>query len=683
MQNTTSQQQTFMTKPAMPAPAPTMDMPNGNMPQAPKKRMSLKPKQMFAVVGLVLFLVVAVMGVMIAQRQVAQKGEDVTPVAPTAPDSQPSASTYEPNNCATLFFVPGSEGVCDTKKALTDFTANKGTNIPPGSSFNVGDEFVFSITIKQPSKGTAKDVIVEDTLPNSLQFVSGPTGTVPYTITNNGQTVTATIPEMGPESTIKVEFKVKVAQGNYGDHVNTAKVTSTDVVPEPGSCTYSFKTLLGVTECVSKELYDTRGQLVPDGGALTRGKEYEYRVTVKATNRSLGEVKILDELPEELEYVRPAAGSEKYIVNDPTSGILTANFGVLEDEEMTLGFIMKVPEDLEPTKFENIAKVYAFPVNSRQPEPPANADICSVAHTILPVGTAECVSKQAFTQNGVEIKSGSEIKPAQTFMYRITVLAEQTTTGPVTVSDTLPAGINFIEDPDNTPGISESNGVVTIELGQMQSGERKVVEFMVQVVANPTAETFKNVATITTGGSSETEHKCELPLDLDVEYSCNSECDTNADCAEAGDDFICYNTGDGKYCRLEENPTNASCLPPTAPPTTPPPTGTPTPTPPTGTGTPIPTGTPAPTAVVTPAPGCDELCVQNSDCSNIDHICTTTADGSMRCRLAEYPTSNTCTIPAQPALPPELPATGPADWLNWLKAGLVTLGIGTALFLLL
>lgn len=676
MQNTTTQSQNFMTKPGMPSEAPKLDQPTT---PSPKKKMGSKPKKLFAVAGLVLFLIVAVMGVLIAQKQVAGPGEEIVPVAPTAPDSQPSASTYEPNNCVTLFNVPDSEGVCDTKEAYTDFTALKGsTKIPAGSKFNVGDEFVFSITVLQSSKGTAKDVVLVDELPDSLRFVSGPTGNVGYTITNDGQKVTATIAEMGPESSVSVEFKVRVAQGNYGTHLNTAFVLNDESSQEPGACTYGFETLQGITECVSKEMYDLEGQLIADGGALTRGKEYEYRVTVKATNRSLGEVKIIDELPEELEYVRPTPESEKYIVNDPSSGILTANFGVLEDEEMTLGFIMRVPEDIEPTKFENLAKVYAFPVNSRQPEPPANADVCSVSHTILPIGTAECVSKKAYDENGREIVSGSEIDPAQTFMYKITVMAEQTTNGPVTVTDNLPTGIRFIEDESNTEGVSENNGIVTIELGQMQTGQEEVIQFMVQVVNQPTVETFNNVATVITGGSTETEHTCELPLDLNIDYSCNSECETNENCAEAGNDYICYNTGDGKFCRLEENPTNISCLPPST--ATPTPTPTPTPT---GTGTPIPTGTPTPTPVVTPAPGCDDLCTVNADCSNIDHICTTTADGSNRCRLADYPDSDTCTVPAQPTLPPQLPETGPADWLNWLKAGLVTLGIGTALFLLL
>lgn len=672
MQNTTTQPQNFYTQPTMPAAAP---QPIGQT-EMPKKGGKMKPKQLLAVVGLVLFVIVAAMGILIAQRQVAGPGEDVTPVAPTAPESEPAASTYEPNNCVTIFNVPAPFADCASKVALTDFTNAGGKTIPVGSDFNVGDQFVFSLSVSNPGEGTVQNAKLIDNLPNSLQFVSGPTNP-PYTITNNGQTVTATIPQVGPKSTVKVEFKVVVTAANYGSNTNSAYVENLNLEKPDKMCSYDFITLEGVTECVDKTLVDTRGRLIPNGGALTRGQRYEYRVTAKATNRSLGEVKVHDVLPEELDYIGPAAGSEKYITNDPNSGILIANFGVLEDEEATLGFIVEVPDDIEPTEFTNKALVYAFPPTSRQPEPPSNADECSISHTILPIGTAECVEKEAFTVNGTEIASGSDITPGQEFTYRITVLAEQTTTGPVVLVDELPRDIRYVEDPSNTPGIVESpEGTLTLNLGTMTSGQEEVVEFRVQLVANPQEETFRNVAIVTTDG--DVKHTCELPLDVEKDYSCNSECDTNENCATIGSGYICYTTSSGNFCRLASNPTNVSCQNPTPTPTpTPPPTGTPTPTPP-------PTGTPTPTP--TPAPGCNDLCVQNADCSNSSHICVTTDDGSMRCRLADYPSSSTCTIPTvaeQPVLPQELPQTGPADWLNWLKAGLVTLGIGTALFLLL
>lgn len=691
MINETQNQQDFYTKPSASAVPSTQSAVKdsgmkpttstatvGSGSTTPPKLAGMKnrkTKNIIAVAGLVVFVMVALMGVLIAQRQVTAPGEDVRPVAPTAPESQPEASSVQPNSCFVSFTVPEAGVVCNSKTAYTDFASEQGSSpIAPGTEFNVGDEFVFRLAIAQPTQGVAYNVVVEDTLPASLEYVSAPAN-AGYTITADGQTVTAEIGEMIASSTVTVEFKVRVRNTTFGEQRNTATVTSgsTASTDTENSCSYPYSVVQGEVQCVDKTMYTLEGELVATGGAIDRGEEYEYRVLVRATNRTIGKVRVYDVIPEALEYVRPAAGSEQYIINDPSTGTLIAELGQLEDEDITLGFIVRVPEDPELGEFTNTALVYSAEEFTSE-EPPQRADECSVAHTILPIGTAECVEKEAFTDfNGTEIASGSEINPGDEFIYRITVRAEDTTTGPVTLVDELPADLIFVQDPDNTDGVTYNSSTreVTMNFETMESGDEEVVEFKVQLGANPSVSTFTNVATIITDG--ETEHTCQLPLD--VARECNSPCQENSHCSEVGDDdHICYNSGNGSFCRLESNPTDTDCEPGATSTPTPPPTGTPTPTP-----------TPTPTI------GCNELCEQNSDCTNIAHICVTTEDGSNRCRLAEYTSSTTCTEPVtttttattQPVLPEQLPETGPADWLNWLKAGLVTLGVGTALFLLL
>ena len=132
------------------------------------------------------------------------------------------------------------------------------------------------------------------------------------------------------------------------------------------------------------------------------------------------------------------------------------------------------------------------------------------------------------------------------------------------------------------------------------------------------------------------------------------------------------------------------------------PTATPTITPtqnpsetprPTATATPNPTATP--TTIPTPVVGCNDACMTNANCSNSNHICYFVSENEGRCRLDSNPSNTECrpavavvpptTTPvvAQPELPEVLPESGPADWGNWLKAGLAVLGVGIALLLLL
>lgn len=116
------------------------------------------------------------------------------------------------------------------------------------------------------------------------------------------------------------------------------------------------------------------------------------------------------------------------------------------------------------------------------------------------------------------------------------------------------------------------------------------------------------------------------------------------------------------------------------------PTGTLTPT-----VQPTPTLTPPPGATATPTPpiGCNDLCVTNADCVNQAHICWTVSETESRCRLDSNVEDSQCrqagapAQPGQPSLPDVLPETGPANWGNWLKAGLSILGIGAALLLML
>lgn len=197
-----------------------------------------------------------------------------------------------------------------------------------------------------------------------------------------------------------------------------------------------------------------------------------------------------------------------------------------------------------------------------------------------------------------------------------------------------------------------------------------------------------------------------------AETCCSAPEDEPMACGESGcvstddckDGFVCVSTSetdsDGdivKYCADEDyldacvaDPSNTTCC--SAPPTTITPTNTVTPTTtPTGTGTPTPTGTATPTPTTTPTPsvttvittvGCNEVCQENADCANISHICY---EG--QCRLDVNPTDAQCKLPngettiVRPVYVPT--QSGPAEWLNYLKAGLGVLGVGALLLLLL
>ncbi len=147
------------------------------------------------------------------------------------------------------------------------------------------------------------------------------------------------------------------------------------------------------------------------------------------------------------------------------------------------------------------------------------------------------------------------------------------------------------------------------------------------------------------------------PTPTTTAYGCNKACSDDSQCKTVNSNYVC-SIEHGNVCRLEGNRGNTDCETPGA------------------------TNTPTPTAAI----GCNDSCVTNADCANPAHICYQTNTGAKVCRLDSNPDSVSCSpayAQAQPTLPPSLPQTGPEDWALWLKAGLVTLGLGAALLLLL
>lgn len=193
---------------------------------------------------------------------------------------------------------------------------------------------------------------------------------------------------------------------------------------------------------------------------------------------------------------------------------------------------------------------------------------------------------------------------------------------------------------------------------------------------------------------------CSAPEEPELLACGEKGCTNTSDCEEG---FVCVSTAETdssgnivKYCADDRyldtcvsDPSAKNCC--EAPPaitvtTTITPTDEPTITPTgtltiTSTATPPKTLTPSVTTVITTV-GCNESCDANADCANISHICY---EG--QCRLDVNPSDAQCKLPSgettivRPVVVPT--ETGPADWINYVKAGLGTLGIGALLLLLL
>jgi fimbrial isopeptide formation D2 family protein len=696
----------------------------------PPKKKKLNWKIIGSILTVCLVAVVGVAGVLIAQRQQA----DQSPVAPNAPESKPSAQIPEdPNRCTLSFNIspaatptppPATVG-CISKTVKIRGAA---TNLASNAVVKAGDVLEFTINVNQPidSLGLLARVVVTDTLSSQLQFNEGSsTDLEDYDPARNAAIIE--LPGGVRASTPKTEAIKYTATVKANSTVgaitsNSVVVTSNNTAAADSSCKVQLTLQAapaGVASCLKKEAFKPDGSQYGTGvtaSALTkRGDIITYKITVRANAQTGGPVVVKDVLPTALAY---QAGSARIGTATPTAAQFTAtgqnltfNLGTMAsttaNREYVLTYKAAVKADAQIAAFNNSVTVSTNGTASTTPA------ACKVTLQVAPVGLAVCKAKEAFSDyGGTKIANDSIVQKGTTFAYKVTVEATETTAGSVVVVDTLPASLEFVESRNNELTLVNGKLTATIPtLGATTATRTKVFEYKVKVKDTAAAGKFENAVTVTTNSNTAQADSCLATLHVPYqcnstcttdsqcvtansgyvcstdagnkcrvasnqgsetcqgttpEYSCNSSCENDTQCKTRDSNYVCAPTSEGNRCRHKDYSTRASC-------DAPPSTATPTPT---------------------PAIGCNDRCTSNADCSNPSHICYTTGDGSQLCRLDTNPASNTCSNPAtpgtpttpvatQPNLPEELPQTGPEDWVNWLKAGLITLGVGAALLLLL
>ncbi|MCB9800968.1 MAG: hypothetical protein H6773_02195 [Pseudomonadales bacterium] len=372
-------------------------------------------------------------------------------------------------------------------------------------------------------------------------------------------------------------------------------------------------------QCESKETFyestittsqDAVAQKIDPTTPIPLGALIEYRITVSAKGTTTGDVRVIDTLPDAVEYVEDAQANSDWIIDE--KGRLTINLGVLGQGSQILTIVAKVVKVTDgmsgsALRFTNSALVIT------EPKTPSG-----------PLYSSEC---------------------------KVTNLLVEPTPTP-TPTPTPSASPSPTPTPTPTPSASPSPTPIAYTcLSPCETDE----QCQTGNASHFCSSDFSNTCRLYSNPSDE---NCAPAPET---YACNSDCTTNSQCYTANPNYICSS---GK-CRLAENVSATNCLP---------------------------------VGYIPPAPavGCNEICETNADCDQTNHVCITVSTGENRCRHQDYVNSTTCSAPpatqtvyvtsvaqVQPELPQELPQTGAFDLANWLKAGLVTLGLGAALLLLL
>ncbi|MGH1298842.1 isopeptide-forming domain-containing fimbrial protein [Bacillus pretiosus] len=341
----------------------------------------------------------------------------------------------------------------------------------------LGEEVEYRISFKNTvENGKLAEVKIEDTLPEGLEYVENSVkteGSKPDPVelkVENGKVV-AKYPEITDTEERSIVFKVKVKEEvKVGEKiVNKAIIDDTKNKPETPTVEINPQHKDGKVEA----------KKVVNNVSPKLGEEVEYRISFKNTveNGKLAEVKIEDNLPNGLEYVKDsvkAEGSKPEPVElQVKDGKVIAKYPEITDtEERSVVFKAKVKEDFK------VGDGIVNKVVVDDTKDPTTSEV-----TITPEYKDGKLKAEKFVNNK-KPKLGEEVE------YRISFknTVENGKLTEVKVEDEIPAGLEYVENSlkaeGSKPGPVElkvENGKVMAKYPAITDTKERSIAFKVKV----------------------------------------------------------------------------------------------------------------------------------------------------------------------------------------------------------
>ncbi|PEV27500.1 isopeptide-forming domain-containing fimbrial protein [Bacillus thuringiensis] len=357
------------------------------------------------------------------------------------------SDTKHPPETPTAEIIPQhKDGKVKAKKTVNNETPK------------LGEEVEYRISFKNTVEdGKLAEVKIEDTLPEGLEYVENSVkaeGSKPDPVelkVENGK-VMAKYPEITDTEERSITFKVKIKEEvKVGKKiVNKAIIDDTKNEPETPTAEITPQHKDGKVEA-KKTVNNETPKL---------GEEVEYRISFKNTveNGKLAELKIEDDLPNGLEYVKDslrAEGSKP----DPVElkvkdGKVIAKYPEITDtEERSIVFKAKVKEEFK------VGEGIVNKVVVDDTKDPTTSEV-----TITPEYKDGKLKAEKFVNNK-KPKLGEEVE------YRISFknTVENGKLVEVKVEDEIPAGLEFVENSLQAEGFKPSPVELKFENGKVMA----------------------------------------------------------------------------------------------------------------------------------------------------------------------------------------------------------------------
>ncbi|MCC6511983.1 MAG: DUF11 domain-containing protein [Pirellulaceae bacterium] len=367
-----------------------------------------------------------------------------------------------------------------TRNAVLTITKSDGTR----TTVSPGDTFAYTLTVTNTGLSTANNVTLVDVLPAGYTFVSftaGSDGSPVRTVVGSLDQISAGVASLAVGATMTVGVNVAVASTIAGTTiVNTATADSDDSAAITASDTNTIvrNVDLGITKTVTAPAAGV-------GGRVT----YTLTVTNNGPLDVTG-VEVDDDLP--TGFTLATAGNPGSVTSSPnaTRDLLWTVGNLANGQSSTVSIIVDVAGTFTPAN--NVTNTATIAVDR----------LTGFTDTVSTNNSASVTVNIEPRYDLLITKDDSQTTVAAggaNYVYTITVNnAGPNAASNVVISDTLPAGLQFISATSNGTNIGTATGQqYSASIASLASGETRTILLTVRPLANATGTTISNTATVT------------------------------------------------------------------------------------------------------------------------------------------------------------------------------------------